>query len=325
MFTCEVTQGGAGCAHPDRRLEIRVDFAGVGASPVVALQTAAMAVARGVAECVLVPRDWNGYTDRRMSIVGIDVQAIRPDLFRAYQQIQWGTLEKAMTRGKFLASFVAQETGSATFAGIYRIGSWQTLDYEGYCNFPGNRQLEALGMSGRKPDMDDCLAFELEKLDTYADWIGRLVIDWPKPYQNWWRWAGKGSFPVAAIEAESRFVRGMPSWQELILNWSELQSLPASWRAALGQWRGIYLIYDTVRQAGYVGAAYGQDNVLGRWLEYGRTGHGGNAGLRDSDPANLRLSILQRTSPDLEAANIIELEATWKARLHTREFGLNRN
>jgi hypothetical protein len=55
----------------------------------------------------------------------------RPDLFLAYQRIQWSTLEKAMTRGRYLASFVAQETGTATFAGIYRIGEWETLDYPG--------------------------------------------------------------------------------------------------------------------------------------------------------------------------------------------------
>jgi len=44
-----------------------------------------------------------------------------------------------------------------------------------------------------------------------------------------------------------------------------------------------------------------------------------------SVPADLRFSILQRTSPDMETAEVVELEASWKARLHTREFGLNRN
>ena len=251
--------------------------------------------------------------------------AERPDLFLAYQRIQWSTLEKAMTRGKYLASFVAQETGLATFAGLYRIGEWTTLDYAGYCDFPGNQELELLGMTGRKPDMPDCLAFDLDLLGNFTDWIGRLVIAWPVPHRLWWRWAKGGVFAVASIESESRFVQGMPDWQSLILSWNELQSLPASWRTSLGQWRGIYLIYDAQRRAGYVGSAYGETNILGRWLEYARSGHGGNVGLRESMPENLRFSILQRTSPDLEAADVVALEASWKARLHTRECGLNRN
>jgi hypothetical protein len=249
----------------------------------------------------------------------------RPDLFLAYQRIQWRTLEKAMTRGQYIASFIGQEPVQATFAGLYRIGEWETLDYDGYRRFPGNNELEVLGMSGRTPDMPDCLAFELTQLEQYADWIGRLVITWPKPYQQWWRWAARGTFSVAAITEESRFVRGMPDWRELVLSWSELQTLPSPWSAALAQWRGIYFIYDVTRHAGYVGSAYGADNILGRWRDYARTGHGSNRELRDTHAADLRFSILQRTSPDLESKEIVALEATWKERLHTREFGLNRN
>ena len=124
---------------------------------------------------------------------------------------------------------------------------------------------------------------------------------------------------------DSRFVRELPDWRELVLNWAELQALPSTWAAALLQWRGIYFIYDTVRTSGYVGSAYGGDNILGRWRDYARTGHGGNQGVRASNPADLRFSILQRTSPDLEAADTVAIEATWKDRLHTRQFGLNRN
>lgn len=105
----------------------------------------------------------------------------------------------------------------------------------------------------------------------------------------------------------------------------DARGLPAPWKAALSQWRGIYFVYDTGRRAGYVGSAYGAENILGRWQEYSRTGHAGNKGLKDSEPGNLRFSILQRTSPDLVAEEVIALESSWKQRLHTREFGLNRN
>jgi hypothetical protein len=249
----------------------------------------------------------------------------RPDLFLAYQRIQWQTLEKAMIRGKYVASFVGQEPVTATFAGIFRIGEWQMLDYEGYQGFPGNKELVDLGMTGRTPDMPDCRAFALEPLDVYAEWVGRLVITWPKPYQQWWRWAGRGTFAVSAITPESRFVRSLPDWKDLILSWAELQALPSSWQSALAQWRGIYFIYDGKRRAGYVGSAYGEDNILGRWRAYAQTGHGGNRELRASNFEDFRFSILQRTSPDLEASEVIALETSWKARLHTRDSGLNGN
>lgn len=249
----------------------------------------------------------------------------RPDLWLAYQRIQWQSLEKAMTQATYIASFVGQEAASATFAGLYQIAEYQVLDYAGYQAFPGNAELERLGMSGRGEDMDDCMAFDLAPLGHYADWIGKLTIDWPPPHQQWWRWSGRNTIKVATIARESRFVPAMPAWRDIVLDWQELQNLPASWRAALAEWRGIYLIYDTARQAGYVGAAYGADNLLGRWRNYAKTGHGGNRDLRASKPTNLRFSILQRTSPDLEAAEVIALERSWKDRLHTRQFGLNAN
>ena len=58
---------------------------------------------------------------------------------------------------------------------------------------------------------------------------------------------------------------------------------------------------------------------------YAATGHGGNRELRSSEPVNLRFSILQLTTSDLEVGEVVALEDSWKQRLHTREFGLNRN
>jgi hypothetical protein len=249
----------------------------------------------------------------------------RPDLWLAYQRIQWKSLERAMTRARSIASFIGQEPVTATFAGLYRIGEWRTLDLEGYRTFPGNAELESLGMSGRDGTMGDCLAFDLEALDCHVDWIGRLMIEWPKPYQSWWRRADRASFPVTAITLDSRFGEAIPDWKDMVVSWNELQALPASWRAALAQWRGVYFIFDVERRAGYVGSAGGADNLLGRWLNYARSGHGGNRELRASIPANLRFSILERTSPDLDPASVVALEASWKERLQTRQFGLNLN
>lgn len=112
----------------------------------------------------------------------------------------------------------------------------------------------------------------------------------------------------------------------IVLSWAELQALPTTWRAALAQWRGVYLIFDDRDGGRYVGSAAGSENLLGRWENYATTGHGQNKRLMGRDPSSFRFSILERTSPDLDAASVVETESRWKTRLHTRApFGLNEN
>jgi hypothetical protein len=85
-------------------------------------------------------------------------------------------------------------------------------------------------------------------------------------------------------------------------------------------------IFDTSDGKGYVGAAYGEGNLLDRWQNYAASGHGGNCLLRPRDPRSFRFSILQRVSPDMDAGDIIQIESSWKQRLHTHKpYGLNDN
>jgi hypothetical protein len=85
-------------------------------------------------------------------------------------------------------------------------------------------------------------------------------------------------------------------------------------------------IFDASDGKGYVGSAYGDTNLLGRWQNYAASGHGGNALLRKRDRKNFRFSILERVSPDAHAKDVCQLEGTWKDRLHARSpHGLNDN
>jgi hypothetical protein len=117
----------------------------------------------------------------------------------------------------------------------------------------------------------------------------------------------------------------MPTWDNLILTWEELKILPRSWKDKMSQWRGIYYILDASDGKGYVGAAYGNENILGRWLNYAASGHGGNKELRKRDPANFRFSILESLALGLDKDAVIGRENSWKVRLHTRDRGLNDN
>lgn len=248
-----------------------------------------------------------------------------PETFNAYQQTQAPRVEKAMQKAQYVASFIGHRAGKALFVGLYRRGDWQPLTYDEYWAVPAYKEMKAFGMRGFTGDRDHVLWFDLALTNFYSIWKGRLIVEWPGLERSWWRWADRNTILIDSILEQSTLDTEMPPWDELTLTWDELKVLPSKWKSALTEWRGIYFIFDKSDGKGYIGSAYGSDNILGRWLNYASTGHGGNKELRKRDPANFRYSILQRVSPDMEPADIIRLEGTWKERLHTRECGMNEN
>ncbi|RMF34990.1 MAG: GIY-YIG nuclease family protein [Alphaproteobacteria bacterium] len=253
----------------------------------------------------------------------------RPELFEVYQSVP-GRPERSLLRAKLMVSFLGLHPGKAHFIGLYRIRGYRKLDCETFWAIPENHELHRLGYIGLTPeeakDTGFRYQFDFELLPFHTEWRGRLVIDFPPPERAWFRWVDRGKFPVHAILEESAFAAPPADWREIDLAFDELNTLPGSWRSRLGEWRGIYLIFDESDRRMYVGSAYGAENILGRWLAYARDGHGGNRELRGRDPRNFRFSILERLGPDLSAEEVVVRENTWKTRLHTRRpFGLNLN
>jgi len=263
--------------------------------------------------------------------------AERHELFNAYQQTQSGVRVenalKSLVGGGYVASFIGQDAGRATFVALYDIVSCQPLTRQQYLKLPVYRELRQLGGKAKSWYTKEVEAkrptiqwFELVPKDFYAHWKGKLVVSWPPPERSWWRRAHKNEFSIHAVHEESVFDSQMPPWHKINLSWEELQVLPVRWKALMSQWRGIYFIYDTSGHKGYVGSAYGDSNLIGRWENYGASGHGGNKLLRSRDPANFRFSILERVSPDMPVSEVIALETSWKERLHTyAPAGLNDN
>ena len=252
--------------------------------------------------------------------------AERPDVYNAYQQAQVPKAESALLRAGYLASFIGHEAGRALYVGLYKVGNHKTLTRKKYWSIPANKEMKSFGMTGFDlRGRTSVLWFEMELTDFYAHWKGKLIVDWPGGERSWHRWASRNEFFVQSILEDSLLDEEMPNWRELVLTWDELKVLPNNWKTALSEWRGIYYIWDASDGKGYVGSAYGNDNLLGRWLNYAKSGHGGNKRLKKRKPSNFRFNILQRVSPDMAADNVIRLENTWKERLHTREIGLNEN
>ena len=252
----------------------------------------------------------------------------RPEVFNAYQQTQRERVEKALMRASFVASFIGHEPGKAVFVGLYTVGSSRPLTPVQYAAVPEHKVLRSFGQesfAGTK-ERPTVLFFDLVQTEFYAPWRGRLVVNWPPPERAWWRWASQNEIPVNAVLEESALSAAMPRWDQIVLAWRDLTYLPSRWKLALAEWRGIYFIFDTSDGKGYVGSAYGAENLLGRWAQYAESGHGGNKLLRERRPDDLQFSILQRVSPDMDGTEVIQLEATWKDRLHTRSpCGLNDN
>jgi hypothetical protein len=255
--------------------------------------------------------------------------AEKPDVFNAYQQTQGEKLEKvlsSMAGAGYVASFIGLEAGKAQFVGLYRLGQSKPLTQKQYWKVPACGELKTFGMQGFTDDRPTIKWFDLEPTDFYAAWKGKMTIAWPSPEISWWRWAHRNEMPILAVLEESLFDAAMPDWDSINLSWDELSVLPTRWKMVFKQWRGIYYIYDTSDGKAYVGSAYGENNLMGRWLNYAATGHGGNNQLLKRDPRNFRFSILQRVSPDMSQAEVVNLESSWKQRLHSRKpHGLNDN
>lgn len=254
--------------------------------------------------------------------------AERPEVFNAYQQTQGEKLEKVFKGAGYVASFIGHQPSKALFVGLYSIGTSKPLTREEFWQVPAYIEMKKFGMKGftEESGRSSCLWFDLALAAFYAPWKGRLIVDWPPPERSWWRRAHRNRFSILAVLEDSALVPAMPEWDKIVLKWEELGVLPTRWKSALSQWRGVYYIFDTTDGKAYVGSAYGDDNLLGRWVAYAASGHGGNALLRKRDPQQFRFSILQRVGPDLDASDVIRLEGTWKDRLHTRApRGLNDN
>ncbi len=103
----------------------------------------------------------------------------------------------------------------------------------------------------------------------------RLTSSPPRAEISWRLRAHKNELPVHSVLQDSALVDAMPHWDDISLTWKQLAVWPTRWKSVLSQWRGIYYIFDASDCKGYVGSAYGYENLFGRWMNYSASGHGG--------------------------------------------------
>lgn len=230
-------------------------------------------------------------------------------LFEDYQSAQ--AHEKVFRVGDVLASFIVTEARKTVFVGLYAV------EGVGPCA-PGS--IDALvGV-----DLNGHVRYDLQPLDSLADYRDRLVIDWGAGTRSWVQRAHKQPKPVVEIaeQYEPRFP-GFRSFTRLI---DEVATLPAGWQQVLRSVKGVYLLVDVETGQQYVGSAKGAESLLGRWLEYAADGHGGNLGLKAAGKQGRRtyqVSVLEVVDENTPDETIEQTESYWKTKLLTRQFGLN--
>ncbi|MEQ8205134.1 MAG: GIY-YIG nuclease family protein [Woeseia sp.] len=226
---------------------------------------------------------------------------------------QWQT-RKNFERD-FVISFVALPSWNQwLLAGIYRSIKSEWIEAEGMYQYHLDELLEFDGLSGRL--------------------VAEFVRSGRQSYLNAENWAN--DLFLSEFLRERLSIGEFPGYRMVDLSRAELEMVIRhgleSWRTALSNVAGVYLISDTDSGQLYVGSASGEGGFWQRWSDYAVTGHGGNVELRKLTEEEgldrvqaFRYSILEITDIHMSDDDVLRRESHWKNVLLTRAHGLNAN
>jgi hypothetical protein len=140
---------------------------------------------------------------------------------------------------------------------------------------------------------------------------------------------------VHELRAEPLHLEEFPGYKKLDLEWPDLEVIvrlnTTSWRTALSNVAGIYLISDPTAGKLYVGSATGEGGIWSRWCQY-VSGHGNNRELLDligrhgrERARSFRFSIPEIADVNASSEEILNRESHWKRIVMTRTYGYNAN
>lgn len=236
--------------------------------------------------------------------------------FERYQSAQRAD-RRAHFSSRNWAGFVAMPDGGTLFVGLYGIDGYESASPE--WTDPLRRETA----EDMQRDLD---IYRFVRRPDFEHYAGRLKIAWGDGKRSWSQRADSPRGSKQIVELTPSFREpSFPGYNRFISNLAALVTVPPGWVVALQAVRGIYLLTCPRTKEQYVGAAYGADGFWGRWQVYSATGHGGNEGLRSRDASDYQISILEVAGSALTSDEIIAMEQLWKAKLQSREMGLNRN
>ena len=188
---------------------------------------------------------------------------------------------------------------------LFKTGDLSTMLEGQYWNYNKNKSYKkgqiTVGLVKIKPSEDFWLLFhigqvtkdlnklngvgyEYQDLPEYKKYVGRLIVKFKNKAQTMIRNAESviDDCYVSQILPDTFDNDLFPGYEKVNIMWNELQRVleKDNWKTALQNQKGVYLLTDISNGKMYVGSAYGENMILGRWRAYLTNGHGGNVGLK---------------------------------------------
>ena len=196
-----------------------------------------------------------------------------------------------------------------------------------------------------EPEVYDEVGYELTLMDDYKEYRKRLIVKLKKPigrdlYNRLYKNIQDTLEPEVYEIAPNTKLGHFPGYQNVTLSHPQMQQIISrnepSWKQALMNVKGVYVITDLSNGKLYIGSASGNtDGIWQRWSDYANIENltGGNKLLneikldkgKDYIINNFQYSILEIFDTKTKVDTIINRENYWKNVFCTRKHGMNFN
>ena len=178
--------------------------------------------------------------------------------------------------------------------------------------------------------------YKTYEVTQFEEFTGRLVVKFSRSgrqsYLNAENWSS--SIIVSELKPEKIVIEEFSGYNKVRLSKKRLEIIVSqcveSWKAALSNVSGVYLITDTKTGKLYVGSATGEGGIWQRWCAYAENGHGGNHDLiailsekGKEYSENFQYSLQEIADTHTSATDVLARESYWKDILCSREHGYN--
>lgn len=231
--------------------------------------------------------------------------------FEAYQATQ-PSKDRKFYDATYWASFVAYPNNETLFVGLYRVSTGALFVPQFDC-----------ALTGRVVPAGSVDRWTTEPDQHFSEYEGKLFIAWGGSARSWGQRAERQNKPIIELRRDEN-EEPYPGHSAFIRQLSEIEALPVSWAAILNNSKGVYLLTCPLTKEQYVGGAFSNGGFFVRWMQHAARS-GDAIAFRSRPTSDYRVSILEVAGSLATDADIAVMEQRWKAKLQSREMGLNRN